>query len=389
MMKKIICLLFIICILMGFSTNVQAYSLDKTEEINIENERQVEGLYKYITDIKNKYEILQDLNPKEYVKNIMKTGDGKINIKNVKSLLTKYIFKEVINCSKIMAMLIVIGIISALLKNLENAFSSENVTNIAYFACYSLLIIIIVKSFKIGLSLTITTINGMVNFMNSLIPLLLVLIASVGGIAEASVMNPLIIAMLNICSKIYVDFIIPIILMSFMLMFVNNISKDYKISNLSNLFNKVALWSQGILMTIFVGVISIRGITCKTFDVVTAKTAKYAVDNFVPIVGKCLSDALSAVAGYSILLKNALSVLGLVVIISIVAFPIIKMLIIVLIYKTTAALLEPICDERIVNCVNGTGDSLTLITSTLISVSIMFFIMISILFAAGTGVLGG
>jgi stage III sporulation protein AE len=30
------------------------------------------------------------------------------------------------------------------------------------------------------------------------------------------------------------------------------------------------------------------------------KTAKFAVDNFIPVVGKALSDAVSTVAGYSL-----------------------------------------------------------------------------------------
>lgn len=52
-------------------------------------------------------------------------------------------------------------------------------------------------------------------------------------------------------------------------------------------------------MTAFVGIMTVRGITSKSIDEVTAKTAKFAVDNFVPVVGKSLSDAVATVAGYS------------------------------------------------------------------------------------------
>ena len=109
--------------------------------------------------------------------------------------------------------------------------------------------------------------------------------------------------------------------MSFVLQFVNNISSDYKISNLTKLLKQIAIWVQGIVMTVFIGVITLRSIAAKTIDQVTIKTAKFAVDNFVPVVGKCLSDAISTVAGYSLLLKNAISGLGLVIILVIVIFP--------------------------------------------------------------------
>jgi stage III sporulation protein AE len=119
------------------------------------------------------------------------------------------------------------------------------------------------------------------------------------------------------------------------------------------------------------------------------KTAKYAVDNFIPIVGKCLSDAISTVAGYSILLKNAVGSLGLVVLILIIIFPIIKILIMAVMYKLVAALIEPVSDGRLVNCLSSAGDSIILIMSCLICVSIMFFIMISIIAGAGKVLIGG
>jgi Stage III sporulation protein AE (spore_III_AE). len=208
-------------------------------------------------------------------------------------------------------------------------------------------------------------------------------------VTEAAVMNPIIVAGVNIAARIFATVIIPLILIGFILQFVNNLSDDYKISKLTKLFNQWAIWIQGIIMTVFIGVVSIRGISSKTIDQVTAKTAKFAVDNFVPVIGKCLSDSIASVAGYSILLKNALSALGLFIIILIVAFPIIKIFIMAMMYKFTAAMVEPISDKKFVNCITTAGDSLILIMSSLISVSVMFFIMISILASTGKVMISG
>jgi len=122
---------------------------------------------------------------------------------------------------------------------------------------------------------------------------------------------------------------------------------------------------------------------------VTLKTAKFAVDNFIPIVGKAMSDAISSVAGYSLILKSATGTLGLIVIIFIVLVPILKLFLCALVYKLTAAFIEPISDARIVKCIASAGDSLILIMSSVISVSVMFFIMISIMSSAGKFVISG
>lgn len=383
-MKRLIIILILFLLI---PLNVQAFEsapMMKQEEI-----QQIEQLYNYMANMKTKYEILNDIDIKAYVKDYMKNGDGKLSTKKIFKALMSYGFREVIACGKLMYMIIIICIICALINNLENAFSNGNLSNIAYFACYSLLIILISRTFYIGVSTVREAIKDMTDFMAALMPVLLMLLASVGGFSQAAVMDPIIIGVINISARIFVNLIIPIIGLSFVIQFVNNISQEYKVDNLSKLLNKSALWIQGIIMTIFIGTVTIRSMATATIDAVTEKTAKFAVDSFIPIVGKSLSDAISTVAGYSLLLKNALSSIGLIILIAILIFPVIKIVVMAFIYKLTAALIEPISDSRLVKCIASAGDSLILINSCLISVSVMFFIIISIIASAGRSILGG
>jgi stage III sporulation protein AE len=383
-MKKIILIILIILIL---PFNVQAADGDTGSKIS-EGE-QVERLYNYIVNMKTQNEVLQGLDAKDFVKEFMKTGDGKFSTIKITKAVVAYLFQEVTATFKTMSILIIMAIICALLNNLHKSFSDDGLSSIAYFACFALIIVLVSKGFYDAVGVAKSTMTKTADFMSALIPVLMVLIASVGGFAEAAVMDPIIIAAINISIRLYVNIIIPLIFMSFVLQFVNSLTDEFKIEKLTKLLNQIALWAQGILVTVFIGIITIRGITSKTIDQVTVKTAKYAMDNFVPIVGKAFSDAISTVAGYSLLLKNALSGLGLVIILAITIFPIIKLLIMALLYKLTAALIEPISDSKIVNCISSVGDSLLLVMSCVISVSFMFFIMVSIIASAGKMMIGG
>ncbi|KAJ51484.1 stage III sporulation protein AE [Clostridium tetanomorphum] len=386
-MKKWIIILLTIFITIFFTPyNVQASS---NEEASYKSNKEVEQLYDYITNMKSEHELMKDMDIKNYVNNYMKKGEGKFSIKKFSKAIISYLLRETALSIKLMSILVIISIICALITNLEKAFTNENLSNIAYFACYSLIIIIMARSFYIGVDLARDTINKMSDFMLALIPVILMLLVSIGGIAEAAVMDPIIIGTINISARLFSNILIPLISMTFVLQFVNNITEEYKIDKLTKLLNQIVLWGQGILMTIFIGIMTVRGIASKTLDQVVAKTAKYAVDNFVPIVGKCLSDAVATVAGYSLLLKNSLSSIGLVILILIVILPVLKILVTALLYKLTAALIEPIGDKRLVNCIGSAGDSLILITSCLICVSVMFFIMICIVAAGGKIAIGG
>lgn len=382
-MKKIIVILMIV-LLIPF--NVQAYS--SSESTNKEESKEVEEFYNYISNMKIEYEILNDIDMKSYIKEYMKNGEGGLSTKKFFKAVLMYGFKEVVASGKIMSMIIIICIICALLNNLESAFSNGNLSNIAYYACYALLIVLIAKTFYIGVSTAKDTIKGMTDFMAALMPVLLMLLATVGGFTQAAIMDPFIIAVTNISARIFVDLIIPLVSISFVLQFVNNISEEYKVDKLAKLLNKTILWIQGTIMTIFIGITTIRSMTSATIDAVAEKTMKFAIDSFIPIVGKSLSDAISTVAGYSLLLKNALSSIGLIILIAIIIMPLVKMLLMSFIYKLTAALIEPISDSRLVKCIGAAGDALILIMASLISVSVMFFIMISIVAAAGKSILG-
>lgn len=384
-MKKIILIILIIFILPikvnALEQNTNNTSDDITTKIN--------NFYNYISNMKTEYDGLNNMDFNDYVSNFIKSGDGKFSTSNLTKAIISYAFKEVMASFKLMVSIIIIAIVCALLNNLQKAFKNDNLSDIAYFACYSLLIIIVIKSFYISVDLAKSTITQMTDFMSALMPILMMLVASVGGLSEASLMDPVIIGSINISARIFADFILPMILIGVAMQFVNNISTDYKIDKLTKLLNQIVVWVQAGLLTIFIAIITIRGITSKTIDQVTMKTAKFAVDNFVPIVGKCLSDAISTVAGYSMLLKNALSSIGLIIILIIVIFPIIKLVIMSFIYKLTAALIEPISDKRLTDCISSVGDSLILITSCIVSVSVMFFIMISIIASAGKAAIGG
>jgi stage III sporulation protein AE len=382
-MKKI---LLILLLLICLPISVQATEIGKTGE---PNERQISNLYEYITNIKSKYEIFNDMEPRAFVEEFMKTGENGFSLKKISNYITKFAFKELVVSTELIGSLMIIAIVCALLNNLQSAFNQDSLSNIAYFACYGLMIVLITKSFYIGVELAKNTILNMSDFMSALMPVLMMLLASVGGFTEATLLDPVIMGFATVSSRIYINIIIPIIFMSFILQFVKNISSDYKINNLTKLLKQIAIWTQGIVMTIFIAVITLRSIAAATIDQVTIKTAKFAVDTFIPVVGKCLSDAISTVAGYSLLLKSAISGLGLVIILIIVLLPIIKLLIMAFLYKMAAALIEPVSDSRTVDCINSAGDSIILLMSCVISVSIMFFIMVAIVASTGKAAMIG
>lgn len=355
------------------------------EEVNV----RLNSLYDYINNIKTDVELMNELDPVSYIKSYLENGEGNISISKITGALVSLIFKEVKTVLQLAISLIVIGIICSLLKNLQSAFSTEGISQVAFYACYALLVVILSKSFIVSLDLAKGVILGITSFMSKLLPILVIMLGAAGSFTQAATMDPIILGATILIPKIYINIIIPLILMTFVLKFANNISTEPKLSNLCSMMKKSTIWIQGIILTIFIGLLTVRGISSSTIDAVTLKTTKFAVDNFVPIVGKSFSDAIASVAGYSLIIKNAVGSIGLIVLILIILYPVIKIVLASIIFKLSAAVLEPITDKRITNSISAAGESLVLILSCVLCVSLMFFILIAMMASAGKFVIGG
>ena len=225
--------------------------------------------------------------------------------------------------------------------------------------------------------------------MKVIAPDIVMLIATSGGVTSAVTIDPIVLGAVSITPRIYTYFLFPLILAYFTLQFVNNLSSEFKIDRMCKFIKQVVMISQGFILTIFVGILTLRGMTADTLDAVAVKTVKFAVDNFVPIVGKAFSDAITTVAGYSLAMKSVITSLGVIVLVVIVIYPIIKIGFMAICFKLTSAVIEPVVDSKISSSVETVGEALFMIMSCIISVSIMFFIMASMMATAGNFIVGG
>ena len=356
---------------------------------NDEIQTEIDSLYNYINTMKSDVELMNELDPVSYVKAYMEDGKGDISISKVGGAIVSLLLKEVKSVLGLSFSIIAIGIISALLKNLQEAFNTEGISEVAFYACYALMIVMLTKTFLISLDMAKDVITNVVEFMSKLLPVLVLMLGAAGGLTQAATMDPIILGATILIPQIYLNIIIPLILSNFVLQFANNMSNGSKLSNLCDITKKSTMWIQGIVITIFIGLLTVRGITASTIDAVTLKTTKFAIDNFIPIVGKSFSDAISSVAGYSLIIKNAIGSIGLIAIILIILYPIIKIVLSSIIFKLSASLLEPIADKRIIKSIAAAGESLTLIMSCVLCVSLMFFILVAMMVQAGKFVVGG
>ena len=121
---------------------------------------------------------------------------------------------------------------------------------------------------------------------------------------------------------------------------------------------------------------SLQGVFSASIDGVAIRAAKYAVDNFVPIIGGMFSDTMDTLVGCTLIVKNALGVAAVAVLLSSLLAPMLGTVASVFVLKLAAALLEPVADGGIVNAIGDFSRTLVLFFVTMLCVATMYFLLI-------------
>lgn len=220
-----------------------------------------------------------------------------------------------------------------------------------------------------------TTVRRMSEGMQGLFPLLLTMMAAVGGASASAVMQPAVAAACGGMTQLLSSVTLPLSSGAAVLTMLCHLGPGIRVQRLAKLLVQAASWTLGFSLTAFVGVLATRGVTAAAVDGITIRTAKYALDNFVPIVGGLFADTMDALVGSGMLVQSALGVTGLLMMVSLCAGPLCQTFASALLYKLAAALLQPVADGEMADCIHDFAGILTLMFVIELSTAAMFLLM--------------
>ncbi|NLM52539.1 MAG: stage III sporulation protein AE [Firmicutes bacterium] len=383
-MKKFCTFLIVLLLVMWWTTGpVSAETAEELVKEQLErlDLQEIESFWENIQEETREYlpeitwqNILAWFRPQE--------GQG-LSFSGILKGLWRFLWRELYLNLNLLAKLLFLAVVAALLKNLEKAFANESIANLTQSVVYLVLVTIAMQSFAVAVGLGRKAIDTMVELILALVPLLLALLASLGSLASAAIFRPIIVFAVNFFAALTRDAIFPLIFLATILSIVNYFSPRITVSKLADLFKNVSVWGMGLTMTIFTGLLSIYGVASSVGDAISIRTAKFATSTFVPVVGGFLADAVETVAGATLILKNTVHIAGVLMLFYIVIFPLIKILVIVFVYKLAAALIQPLGESNLCDSLNTMANCLSLIFAAVAIVSLIFYLAITIIAGAG------
>lgn len=372
-MKKIL-IIFIVAIFMYIpnSNAIQEAETELTSTDIIESQMEDLNLGDFVNKSKEYAgEFMEDVDVGDLLQSAI---SGKVDNETFFKKVLSMLGKEVKDIIKILASIIIIIVIHSILKSISDSLENKSIATITYYVQYILIVTLIMSNFTDIISMTRDAIKNMVGYSQTLIPILMTLLLTTGSVTSVSVIEPITLFLINFISNIFEVFIIPIVLVSTAISIVSKISDKIQIDKISKFMKSSITWGLGVILTLFVSIISLDGTLTSSVDGVTAKTAKAAVSNLIPVVGKVLGDAVDTVIGCSNILKNAVGIVGVLVIIGICISPIIKLSILTISYHLAAAICQPIADDKIVKLLDEMGGTFKVLLAIMCSISVMLII---------------
>lgn len=368
MKKAIYFILLFICI-----TSTTSYA---TDDQLMNEQKEIFGISDFIKETEEYAgDFFEDIQITELLNNALQGNiDNNTIIKKVINLLGL----EVKSSIKTLISILVIVVIHSVLKSISDSLENGNISEIIYYVQYILIVTVIMSNFSSIIETVKVTSQNLVGFMNMLVPMLITLMVYTGSIVTSGLLEPIILFMINFIGNMIQDILIPLVLIITVLSIVSKVSNKVQIDKISNFLKSGVIWFLGIVLTLFVGVISLEGTLSSSVDGITAKTTKAAVSTMIPVVGKILGDAVDTVLGCGVVLKNAIGIVGVIIIIGICIIPILKLGVITVAYNLAASVIQPISDEKIVKLLSEMGGVFKVLLAILCSISVMLIIGVTL-----------
>ncbi len=279
-MKKILVWIIINLIIIIPSISYSTFNINTTEELE---EQKASFKIKDFLNEAQKYspEFIKELG----ISNIFSMATtGKIENKNILSRIFKILRKQVTSTLKILVSILSIILIHSILKALTDGLEQNSVSNIVYYVQYILIVTVIMANFTDVLKNVNDTIENLVGFSYTLIPLLITLILYTGSITTSVVVEPILLFLIEFIARLIKTLIIPAVSIITVLIIIGKISDRIQITKITGFIKSSVVWILCVTLTVFIGVLSLEGTLTSSIDGITAKTTKAAISNLIPVV---------------------------------------------------------------------------------------------------------
>lgn len=373
-------ILFISTMLLFKPTLFASASDDNTEEAlsssvsDIVSSIDFSGLQEILDDLENND--MFGVSITEKINKIL-SGNYFTDYSTILSEIFSIVFSGIKDFVPLIFSILAIGVLSTLLSSFR--VKDSDASDMVYFVCFSLVVILILICFKDVLASASSIIKGISKLMQVVFPILIALLVSIGSMSSISIFNPLVAVLTTTVDIIFDKLLYPIFILIFLFTVLGGLTTSIKLDKLTNFFSSSFKWVCGIVFTLFTGFLSLQGISAGKFDSISIKATKFAVKSYIPIIGSFVADGMDFIVLGSVLVKNTVGLVAVFVLFIMIISPLIKLVLCKLLLQLTSGILELSGANKMSGFISNISKCLILPIVIIVGVAFMFIITVALI----------
>ncbi|MGC4019526.1 MAG: stage III sporulation protein AE [Muricomes sp.] len=310
-------------------------------------------------------------------------GGGENAGKQIMKFIGDQFFYEFRQNRQNLVYMLLIAIIAAVFTNFSNAFQNKQVSEISFYVLYILLITMCLNAFRIAMEGIEGQLQVLIDFMRVLCPSYFLAVAIASGSTSSLIFYNIVLFLIYVAEILILRFLLPIVNIYIMVQVMNYLAGEEYLSQFAELLKKLVSWSLKTLITFVIGINIIQGMLAPAIDALK-RSALTKTAQAIPGIGNAIGGVADIVLGTAVLIKNGIGMAGAVILISICAVPLLQIVFMMLMYKLAAALVQPVSDKRITNCISSVSEGYELLVRVMFSTGLLFLLTIAVVTATTT-----
>lgn len=313
-------------------------------------------------------------------------SNGEVNQLTFLDFSVDYLLSFLPSVIKSFSSILALVLILSIFNTLKISFSSEGLKK-AFSICSTLAVSTSVFAIIASVcELCVDYLQAICGAMNAFTPLMSGIMVMTGAISSASISNASFMLFLTIVENFIIIALVPIVKTSFSFSVVSSISGGFDLGGISRFIKNTFTGICVLLMSIFSFVLSFQSTLTQSVDSISMRTARFAIGNFIPIVGGFLSETLKTISSSMSYVKSSCGVIAIIVLISLTLPVVISLLLYRLSFNLISGISKAIgLDEECKIFDEATGLCSFILAITCLSV-VVFIFAITIFIKSSVGI---
>ena len=318
----------------------------------------------------------------DFGETVMKIVEGDLSVSAdlILQLISDQLFHALQTNRESLIHMILIAVIAAVFTNFADVFQAKQISEISFYVLYMLMIALCLGAFQSAAQWTEDGVSLLSQFMKALCPVYFAAVSIAKGSITGAAFYNLSMLVILLVEILIVRLLLPVLHIYMMMKVLNYLSQEDYLSRFTELIETIVSWILKTLLAVVIGLNAVQGLIAPAIDSVKRSVFTRGVEA-IPGVGDAIGGTAEVILGTAVVVKNGIGIAGAVVCFALCISPLVQTGIMVLMYKTAAAVLQPVSDKRLVGCIGGMADACQPLMRLIFTACLLFLLTIAIVAA--------